>query len=446
MSSRAERNRNNVVAGTFVLVAVGLGVGVFIALQKINFRPRTPYAITFAVKDGVAGLARGSAVRVGGLLLGEVTQIEPVEPADGKPVERIRVLFELDSDIPLYDNAEAFRAAPLLGDSSWINFTTIGGPGMPGPDGQVDQEAKLLPAGSELVGMATPGLLANIVGPDNALRLEKVVENVEEVSDSLRVDYRESIHPALNDAATVVRNFREDYTNWRGRVETALASAEQAAENLEKATADASALVTDAQATLTAARPDITATLTNVRDASASAREIVVRAESSSIPKLEKVLDDAEAGLASIADLVGRVDVEFQDRMPAIAAGLNDLRTTAQQLKLATIEIRRSPWRLLYTPPKDVYENEQLFEAARSFAIASGDLRVAAEGLERLSVNPPDILAADPALQERIRKELGDALVRYAEAQRRLYGVLTGGERPAPSDGAAHGTGDAAGR
>jgi len=118
------------------------------------------------------------------------------------------------------------------------------------------------------------------------------------------------------------------------------------------------------------------------------------------------------------------------------------VRTTAQQLKLATIEIRRSPWRMLYTPSSEVYANEQLYEAARSFAIASGDLRIAAEGLERLSVNPPAILAADPALQERIRKELSDALVRYAEAQRQLYGVLTRGETAPP----ASGTGDAAGR
>jgi ABC-type transporter Mla subunit MlaD len=441
MSSSTERNRNNVIAGSFVLVALTLGVGVFLALQKINFRPRTSYKITFAVKEGVAGLARGSAVRVGGLLLGEVTEIEPVESGPNRPVEEILVHFELDSDIPLYSNAKAYRAAPLLGDSSWINFTTIGGPGLPGDE---DVPVQLLEPGATIDGMATPGLLANIVGPDNAVRLDKVVENVEEVTDSLRVDYRESIRPALNEAATVIRDFRENYSSWRDRVDSALVSAEKAAQNLEKATSEAATLVADAQATLTAARPDISETLANVRAASASAREVTTRFETASMPKLEKVLDDAEAGLASISDLIGRADVEFQERMPAIAASLNDVRVTAQQLKLATIEIRRSPWRLLYSPPKDVYENEQLFAAARSFAIASGDLRIAAEGLERLGANPPAVLAADPALQERIRKELSDALVRYAEAQRQLYGVLTSGERPAAA--AATGTGDAAGR
>lgn len=441
MSSRAERNRNNVIAGSFVLVALALGIGVFLALEKINFHPRTPYALTFTVKDGVAGLARGSAVRVGGLLLGEVTRIEPVTPPANEPVSEITVHFELDADIPLYSNAVGYRAAPLLGDSAWINFATIGGPGMTDADGK-PVEAKLLAAGDGIEGMATPGLLANIVGPDNAVRLQKVVANVEQVTDSLRVDYRESIHPALNDAATVIRDFRSDYANWRGRVESALASAEKAAENLEKATDEASTLVSDAQQALTAARPDITTTLVNVRDASASAREVVARVETSSMPKLEKVLDDAEAGLATIADLVGRADVEFQGQMPAISSSLNDIRTTAQQLKLATIEIRRSPWRLLYSPPKDVYANEQLFEAARSFAIASGDLRTTAEGFERLTANPPAILTADPELQKRIRAELSEALVRYAEAQRQLYGVLTGGE----GAGQGSGAGDAPGR
>lgn len=437
MSSRAERNRNNVVAGAFVLVAVALGVGVFVALQNLNFTPRTPYTITFSVKDGVAGLARGSAVRVGGLLLGEVTRIEPVEPPKGKPVEEIRVHFELDSSIELYDNAKAYRAAPLLGDASWINFTSIGGPGMPGEDGT---SGTPLAAGGALVGLATPGLIANIVGPDNAIRLVKIVENAEEVTDSLRKDYGESIQPALAEVASVIREFRSDYGIWRIRVENALMSAEAAADDLEKAMADAASLVSDAKATLDEARPTISTTLANARDASASARDVLARVETVTAPKLDKVLADAEDGLAAIADLVGRVDVEFQGQMPAIAASLGDVRTVAQQLKLATIEIRRSPWRLLYTPSSDVLAHEQLYEATRSFAIASGDLRVAAEGLERLGANPPAILAADPALQERIRKELSEALLRYAEAQRRLYGVLTGGEDPNA------GTGDAAGR
>lgn len=437
MPSRAERNRNNVIAGSFVLVALALGVGVFVALENLNFTPRTPYSITFAVTDGVAGLARGSPVRVGGLLLGEVTRIEPVDPPEGKPVEEIRVHFELDSSITLYDNAKAYRAAPLLGDASWINFTTIGGPGLPVENGRTGDK---LAAGGELVGLATPGLIANIVGPDNAIRLVKIVENAEQVTDSLREDYGTSIQPALAEAASVIREFRSDYGIWRIRVENALMSAETAAEDLEKAMADASTTVADAKSILDDARPDISKTLANVRDASASARNAVARVETESVPKLDKVLADAEEGLASISDLVGRVDVEFQDRMPAVAASLNDVRTVAQQLKLATIEIRRSPWRLLYTPSSDVLAHERLYEAARSFAIASGDLRVAAEGLERLSANPPAVLAADPALQERIRKELSEALLRYAEAQRQLYGVLTGGEATEAESG------DAAGR
>lgn len=437
MSSRAERNRNNVIAGAFVLVALALGVGVFVALENLNFAPRTPYSITFAVKDGVAGLARGSAVRVGGLLLGEVTRIEPVDPPEGKPVEEIRVHFELDSNITLYDNAKAYRAAPLLGDASWINFTTIGGPGLPAEDGRTGER---LAAGGELEGLPTPGLIANIVGPDNANRFVRIIENAEEVTDSLRKDYGASIQPALAEAASVIREFRSDYGIWRVRVENALMSAEAAAADLERAMDEAATMVSDAKSTLDGARPEISATLANVRDASASARGAAARVETATVPKLDKVLADAEDGLAAIADLVGRVDVEFQQEMPAVSAGLNDVRTAAQQLKLATIEIRRSPWRLLYTPSSDVLAHEQLYEAARSFAIASGDLRVAAEGLERLGTNPPAVLAADPALQERIRKELSDALLRYAEAQRRLYGVLTGGE------GAAAGTGDAAGR
>jgi len=442
MSSRADRNRNNVIAGLFVLFAVGMGVAVFLTLEKINFTERVPYSIRFSVEDGVAGLAKGSAVRVGGLLQGEVIAIRPVDPGANRPVREILVDITLDARIPIYTNAAAYRAAPLLGDSAWINFPSIGGPGVAWPDGSAGGETvELVPAGGELRAMSTPGLLVNIVGVENARRLGEMVENVEQVSESLRVDYRESIHPALTDAATVIRSFREDYGSWRVRVDEALTAAEKAAESLETATAGAARIVTDAETILAGAKPDVEATLANLREGSASARDVVERFGANALPKLETVLGDAERTLGSIGDLVGRFDVEFQDRAPAIAGFLNDLRSTAQQLKLASIEIRRSPWRLLYTPSSDVYANEQLYEAARSFALASGDLRVAAEGLERLSVDPPPILGRDEALQERIRTELSGALSRFAEAQRRLYGVLVGGEadRPAGSSPDASG-------
>jgi len=56
----------------------------------------------------------------------------------------------------------------------------------------------------------------------------------------------------------------------------------------------------------------------------------------------------------------------------------------SDQLKLASIEIRRSPWRLLYTPTEKELETDNLYDAARSFALAAGDISTTADALHAI--------------------------------------------------------------
>ena len=53
--------------------------------------------------------------------------------------------------------------------------------------------------------------------------------------------------------------------------------------------------------------------------------------------------------------------------------------TTAQMVEVdrAMIEIRRSPWKVLYRPTEKELENELLYEATRSFAVAAADMKAA---------------------------------------------------------------------
>ncbi|MDZ4753187.1 MAG: hypothetical protein SGJ11_01660, partial [Phycisphaerae bacterium] len=90
------------------------------------------------------------------------------------------------------------------------------------------------------------------------------------------------------------------------------------------------------------------------------------------------------------------------------------------------IEVRRSPWRLLYRPSVDVLAHEQLYEATRAFVAATGDVRAASASVEELIKVRPDLLDGDPELKRRLQESLIGAVDRYEEAQRRLYGALTG--------------------
>lgn len=417
MAEGTERHRDHLRAGLFVVVCLALAIGTFVTLQRWNWSAKSEYAIEFAVENGVTGLSPGSEVRVGGLRRGRVLGIE-TDVETGGALKRILVRIELESSIILYTDAQALRVAPLLGNAAWINFTSVGTSGTkitPGYDSK-----------NPLKAIEAPGLLANIAGSKAAADLVTIISRTEKFSEVLErapADYESYVVPALDAASSTIVQLRDDYGLWRGKVDAALTNAELAARNLEEGTRGATSLVRDAHDALAANRPKIDTALDELVSASKKANEIAETVRTDTVPRVAQLLTRGQDALGEIADLVERLDQEVAGEMPGIRTTLDDVRVAAAQLKLATIEVRRSPWRLFYRPSVDVLAHEQLYEATRAFAMASGDLRTAAESFDELLRVRPELLD-DHELQDRLRTSLIDALGRYEEAQRRLHGVL----------------------
>ena len=93
---------------------------------------------------------------------------------------------------------------------------------------------------------------------------------------------------------------------------------------------------------------------------------------------------------------------------------------TSEQLKLASIEIRRSPWRLLYTPKQKELETDNLYDAARSFAMAAGALDSAVHGLKALSQDE----AREPEDVQRMLDYLEKLVARFEEAETDFWTAL----------------------
>ena len=133
MASNSDGDRNNLKAGFFTLFAVALGFTTIVilngdAFDKL-FGEYNRYSVRFSLLEGVGGLGVGSEVRVGGLVRGQVTEISltGIDAGDEELPEAL-VEIEIIKDIKLWSNAVAIRTVPVLGGSSWINITTIGGP------------------------------------------------------------------------------------------------------------------------------------------------------------------------------------------------------------------------------------------------------------------------------------------------------------------------------
>ena len=67
---------------------------------------------------------------------------------------------------------------------------------------------------------------------------------------------------------------------------------------------------------------------------------------------------------------------------------ITSLKTSGDNLKGATAEIRRSPWRLLYHPGPGELDNLELYDAARQFSDGAGSLNDAALALRDALQNP----------------------------------------------------------
>ena len=396
MASPNERARNNVRAGIFVSASILLALFVIVlltdAVDKFT-RPTAQYTVIFDVHHGVKNLKEGGKVRVGGVGMGVVESVMPDIEA-GKPLERIRVTFRLDRRIELYNGAQVLVTSALIGADAWLEIIDVGDPAK----GEV----------VEFEGYSGAGILTQLLGPSNADKADDIVENIRVMTDDAK--------------SLVARIEDQDWPRWVSEMDIVMDWAGTAPDKIDAIFDEARGMLTDARATVVDNRPQIDAIVENVNVASADVREIARRFKDESVDKVNAVLDRGREVMDEAVALLENVDREFDGWAPDLSDILASGRLAAQQIKLAMIEVRRSPWKLLYKPENAELQHELLYEAARTFAMAVSDLRATSQTAERLLSNPR--IETDPELQRRITQFLGTRIENYENAQQQLLDVL----------------------
>ena len=448
MANVKERRRNNVKVGVFVTIALALAVAIIIALTDISSaltRTTRQYTISFTVASGVSNLKPGAEVRVGGYPMGAVRAVRPDTAT--QPFSRILVDFDLDDAVTLYDNAMVLLSTPLLGAEAWLDCYSVGDPATGGAP---------LAEGGTIVAIESVGLLTTLLGPANASRAGAIVEGVQET-----VRHAESLTGRLDDAATTLqeqgllnaalgsarqpqadaivsnldatlsnaRSITDDvraistqvrterWPQWAERIDALLTWTETAMEEFDTALEAGRLLFDDSRAVINDNRGDIDRAIENT----ASFTE---RLNTELADKAVAVLERADAGLEEATALMRRLETDYEGWSTDVGEALADASLASQQLKLAMIEVRRSPWKVLYRPTQDELEHELLYEATRSFAVAAADMKAASASVSRILEQFGDRLGDDPALRERVTRSLLDPLERYEKAQQQLFDVL----------------------
>ena len=432
MAEASEKSHNNVIAGTFILCVLAMGITVLIVLSGWNpFVQKKTYSVRFTVEEGIDGLAEGSKVKIGGLNKGVVQSVTPVfdmTVSVNRPLDSILVTFELDDSVTIFSNAEVTRYLPLLGGSAWLNFTNLGGPTPSSPD------AKPLPPGSELQATSGGGIMATLLGPSDAKKASGAMENVEKFTAFLTDipnEWNAEVMPMLTDARTTLAKVRSDYTLWSSRIGETINNIDQASKKLDDAMDDAGPMLAGANQgverinmMLEENTPRLDQSMQNIMAMTEDGRAVMGEFRTKTMGRIDEILLSGLSGVKTLDDSLTSINNELILRMPDVSMMLANLRQATAQLKLTTLEVRRNPWKLLYTPTSEVLEHENLYESARSYVMATSELESAAQAFKSVFELSPQTLEDRPELRDEVINYVLDSLKRFKTAQERLFSEI----------------------
>jgi hypothetical protein len=425
-------NRNNFKAGLFVVGSFLLILIMIVALSDLGsiLTPMQQATVRYLLDDGVQGLKIGAQVTIGHVPAGEVIDISDVtDTSDEAHVIGKDVVIRIPATYRLYDNAVIELVIPPLGSGTKLNIRSFGFK-IAGTAGLKPQGAtwRYEPgdiitgaiAGSPLTAslikdlgiestqrLQIQGIIADVKAITGAMAakpqsIESMIANFEAMSGNLK--------QGSDDLKTILADVKSRYTLWLDRIDTITANADKALDQLT--------------GILEENRPAIKSAIAHADGTLTKADEIAQNVKADWLPRFREILDDAKLGVSRMRDTAADVRTFITAQLPVIDRTFANMRLTSDQLKLASIEVRRSPWRLLYKPENDELESDNLYDAARSFALAAGSLESTAASLQAIMTQyGPQMDQHDPQIKL-ILQSLNQEFNKFIEAEKGFWDAM----------------------
>jgi ABC-type transporter Mla subunit MlaD len=395
----AKQTRNEFKAGVFVLAALAvlLGVVLWLGATDLFTDVRTRLIFYTPTRSGPLGLMEGTDVKVGDLVIGKIAEIRyvPCEKQDrcatslpaSRPsrVELEEVSFRkfdrveyvvnvTSSDYTVYANAEARVAANFLGNSTLV-ITDLGTPDHP----KADESQPILLTGG----------------------LDEVMQNVRRISENLLYELN-----AGNDDALLTR-------------------IKAMVEQLVSATGDISQMTETLKPELDPARSgtiaaNIKTTTQHLAAGSETIRRYIDKDVGELLVEVRKVSTVVLETAENLRDSSETVREFLTGNRENLDAMVDDLGLVAANLKAASEEIRRNPWRLLHKPTETELKEVNLYDAARAFDSGATALNQAVSKLKALQQMQPETQNVQDAV-ERIRKHLLESFKEFKRVEDQLF-------------------------
>ncbi|GAB5497196.1 MAG: hypothetical protein Phyf2KO_22760 [Phycisphaerales bacterium] len=392
---RKDRTKSSLIAGSFLI----FGLVGFIVISAIisgavgRLTPTDAYTVRFDLEQSTGGLKPGSSVLMGGQPVGRVTDISFVDQ-DGITAG-VDVRVRINSSRDLYSDAVFALERPLVGVGASLNIVSSGTP----------NAGKLQPGSVVRAGLAVPMFLAAAgFGADQIAQFQEILADTRSVvdrADRVTAELEDDLDEVLGNFNTFSGNLAEIDT------ETLSASTGDAVSEFR-------ALVEESRELLRVNRP-------RVDDVMSSAQRSMARFEEEHVEAMLDTILSASEAAENLAEVAEQSSTILVTETPSIQRTLANARLASDQLRLAMIEIRRNPWKLLGQPDSKELKEELFYDAARAYATVASDLQDAGASLESALAKPG---VADEDEIRGLSDELKSALVRYKEAEVRLLEVM----------------------
>jgi ABC-type transporter Mla subunit MlaD len=412
-----KEQRNAIRAGLFMLLSIAMVIAIVIGIAGAERFTQTwsDRQAMFSLDDDIGGLAVGDDVRIGGFKVGvvraiDLTGIENPTP-DHPPA--IYVTFSMPTRYVLRIGTHLAVQGTLTGQS-WLNIDSLGTGAVLASSMPIQGQPSTTTVLTRAIGDAMPQV-KSILSDLHTSTIPRINATADSAT-ALLTEARQTTIPRVNTAADSANALLTDV---RGRVEGVVARYDHVADSAAGAMDSVHDMLGPSASDFRGAVADLHEITSSVKTRAPqlmdSATAMVKRIDDA-VAGAHQTLADLSTTAANARDATGDLKSILAGNRAKIDAMVVALKTTGDNLKNASAEIERSPWRLLYKPGPDEMANLNLFDAAREFAAGAADLNNSAIQL-RDAVNDPK---SNPDDIKKLLTGLDESFAKFQAVQTKL--------------------------
>ncbi|MCP4711687.1 MAG: hypothetical protein GY869_23965, partial [Planctomycetes bacterium] len=425
---------NEVAVGLTVLVVMILTVYIVIALGDWSNMMTDKQYITVEIpyKHGLKGLDQGSPIFLGGVKIGQITQTWIAPPVEDK----VNVLFtmEIPQSYQLYKNCTLAAQSNVLGGAASLAIKNLGKkesvsdgdtilvdgePDSPKFDGGITDAIDNI---SREFDAEIPGtLMHNLkyqmnpdLGDSILASLIATAANLKQITQKIDLEVTPAdqqqtlmtkVHSALDHLDEITRNINHQFD--AEDQQTIIAKVNGALDTLIHSLDEVDQLIVTNKEPLTQTIADLQTAVENIT------------------PFLEKATAGAESfqtAMTTLEELTADTKDLITINRDYISSMILNLNEISVNFKMASRDIRRSPWKLLYTPDESELKIQGLIEAADDFATGAEQLDDAAQRLQNLmTTGAADQIPVDKKIIETIINDLKASFDKFQNAENKFW-------------------------